>query len=81
MLIHNQCKNLKVQVNKTNPTWSMHYCTLLPRGGFNRTFEVIAKRFKELHPDITFVPNGECPWASYGDYQECPLYSDKQSQR
>lgn len=72
-MIPNQCEHLDVLVQNTKLTWSMHYCRLLPKGNINSNFETVAKKFKELHPDISIVPNGECPWAPYNEFQECPL--------
>ena len=73
-MIPSICIRLNVQVNNINPNSSMHYCNLLPQGDINRIFLEIAKKISELHPDISFVPNGECPWTLYADYQKCPFY-------
>lgn len=73
----NRCKYLDVQVNSTNPTWSMHYCRLLQNQGINDYFLKIATRIKELSMEYAFIPNGECPWVLHNECEKCPLYDPR----
>lgn len=73
-MLLSRCKHLKVKVNRANPNWSMRYCDLLPKGVADGNFMKISEKFKELHPDLSFVPNGECPWAPHADSHKCPFY-------
>ena len=41
-----------------------------------RYYPAIIEKFKKVHPNHYAVPNGQCPFYPFKDFEECPYYTE-----